>query len=102
MKPVLHTVAGGALAKPFRTHHNSLECVFLRIALELHLKRLIVGGLNRVYEVSRIFRNEGISWKHNPELHARVLPGVQPLRRLDGLDGNMLTGLVEKVCGSSH
>ncbi len=66
--PVLHTVAGGALAKPFRTHHNALDMpLYLRIALELHLKRLIVGGLNRVYELGRIFRNEGISWKHNPE-----------------------------------
>src|SRR5213592_400984 len=66
--PVLQAVAGGALARPFRTHHNALDLdLYLRIALELYLKRLIVGDLPRVYELSRIFRNEGISSQHNPE-----------------------------------
>ncbi|MGZ8652354.1 MAG: lysine--tRNA ligase [Actinomycetota bacterium] len=66
--PVLQSVAGGALAKPFSTHHNALDVdLNLRISLELYLKRLIVGGLERVYEIGRIFRNEGISWKYNPE-----------------------------------
>ena len=66
--PVLQTIAGGALARPFRTHHNALDIdLYLRIALELYLKRLIVGGIPRVYELSRIFRNEGISTQHNPE-----------------------------------
>jgi lysyl-tRNA synthetase class 2 len=66
--PVLQTLAGGALARPFSTHHNALDIdLYLRIALELHLKRLIVGGIPRVYELSRIFRNEGISGQHNPE-----------------------------------
>ena len=66
--PVLHTEAGGAHARPFMTHHNALDMpLYLRIALELHLKRLIVGGMERVYEIGRIFRNEGISTRHNPE-----------------------------------
>jgi len=66
--PVLQPAAGGALARPFTTHHQTLDQDFyLRIALELHLKRLIVGGLDRVYELGRIFRNEGISTRHNPE-----------------------------------
>jgi lysyl-tRNA synthetase class 2 len=66
--PVLHVEAGGAHARPFLTHHNTLDMqLFLRIALELHLKRLIVGGMERVFEIGRIFRNEGISTRHNPE-----------------------------------
>ena len=66
--PVLHNQAGGAAARPFITHHNALDIqLYLRIALELHLKRLIVGGMERVYEIGRVFRNEGIDTKHNPE-----------------------------------
>ncbi|MDZ4851751.1 MAG: lysine--tRNA ligase [Pirellulaceae bacterium] len=66
--PTLHTIAGGAAAKPFTTHHNALDMpLFLRIALELHLKRLLVGGIERVYEMGRVYRNEGVSPKHNPE-----------------------------------
>ena len=66
--PVLHAEAGGAHARPFTTHHNALAMdLYLRIALELHLKRLIVGGMERVFEIGRIFRNEGISTRHNPE-----------------------------------
>ena len=66
--PVLHTEAGGAHARPFTTHHNALDMdLYLRIALELHLKRLIVGGMEKVFEIGRIFRNEGISTRHNPE-----------------------------------
>ncbi len=66
--PVLHAIAGGAAAKPFETYHNKLKMdLFLRIALELPLKRLLVGGIEKVYEIGRVFRNEGISYKHNPE-----------------------------------
>ena len=66
--PVLQTIAGGAAARPFITHHNALDIdMYLRIALELPLKRLIVGGFERVYEIGRVFRNEGVSIRHNPE-----------------------------------
>jgi lysyl-tRNA synthetase, class II len=66
--PTLHSIAGGAAARPFKTHHNALDIsLFLRIALELHLKRLLVGGVERVYELGRVYRNEGIDTKHNPE-----------------------------------
>ena len=66
--PVLHVEAGGATARPFVTHHNTLDMpMYLRIALELHLKRLLVGGMDRVFEIGRIFRNEGMNTTHNPE-----------------------------------
>ncbi|HTV11850.1 MAG TPA: lysine--tRNA ligase [Acidimicrobiales bacterium] len=66
--PIFHTVPGGAAARPFVTHHNSLDVdVYLRIAIELHLKRLVVGGLEKVFEIGRVFRNEGLSPRHNPE-----------------------------------
>jgi lysyl-tRNA synthetase class 2 len=66
--PTLHTIAGGAAARPFNTHHNALDMqLYMRIAIELHLKRLIVGGLEKVYEIGRVYRNEGISTRHNPE-----------------------------------
>ncbi len=66
--PVLHTVPGGAAARPFNTHHNALDMdIHIRISLELYLKRLIVGGMDRVYEMGRVFRNEGLSVRHNPE-----------------------------------
>ncbi len=100
--PVLHTIAGGALAKPFRTHHNALDMpLYLRIALELHLKRLIVGGLNRVYELGRIFRNEGISWKHNPEF--TMLEFYQAYSNYEDLmdmTEELLRRVVTKVNGS--
>ena len=66
--PTLHNLAGGAAARPFITHHNALDMeLYLRIALELHLKRLVVGGMEKVFEIGRVFRNEGIDTTHNPE-----------------------------------
>jgi lysyl-tRNA synthetase class 2 len=66
--PTLHSIPGGASARPFETHHNALDMqLYMRIAIELHLKRLIVGGLEKVYEIGRVYRNEGVSTRHNPE-----------------------------------
>ena len=65
--PTMHSIPGGASARPFITHHNALDMpLYMRIAIELHLKRLIVGGLEKVYEIGRVFRNEGVSTRHNP------------------------------------
>src|SRR6185295_17430936 len=98
----LHGVAGGALAKPFKTHHNALDMtLYLRIAPELYLKRLIVGGLNRVYDMNRIFRNEGISTRHNPEFTMlEFYQAYSNYTDLMDLTETMLTGIVEKVCDS--
>src|SRR4030095_1080064 len=100
--PILHPIAGGALAKPFRTHHNALDMsLFLRIAPELYLNRFIVGGLNRVYDLNRIFRNEGISTRHNPEFTMlEFYQAYSNYTDLMDLTEEMLTGLAEKVCGS--
>ena len=101
--PVLQTVPGGADARPFVTHHNTLDVEMkLRISLELPLKKLIVGGLERVYEMSRVFRNEGISKKHNPEF--TTIEFYQAYATFDDLmqlTEEMLSSLVEKVCGST-
>jgi lysyl-tRNA synthetase, class II len=100
--PILHPIAGGALAKPFKTHHNALDMtLYLRIAPELYLKRLIVGGLNRVYDMNRIFRNEGISTRHNPEFTMlEFYQAYSNYTDLMDLTETMLTDIVEKVCGS--
>jgi lysyl-tRNA synthetase, class II len=100
--PVLQTVAGGALARPFMTHHNALDLdMHLRIALELYLKRLIVGGIPRVYELSRIFRNEGISTQHNPEFTMlEFYQAYSDFRDLMDLTQEMLTQIAESVTGS--
>src|SRR6266705_909784 len=100
--PVLQALAGGAAARPFRTHHNALDMdLYLRIALELYLKRLIVGGLPRVYELSRIFRNEGISSQHNPEFTMlEFYQAYSDYRDLMDLTRTMLTKVAEAVTGS--
>ena len=84
--PILHVEAGGATARPFVTHHNTLDMpLYLRIATELHLKRLIVGGMDRVFEIGRMFRNEGMDTTHNPEFTMmESLRGVRRRRRRDG------------------
>ena len=102
--PVLSPIAGGANARPFITHHNTLDIdMYMRIATELHLKRLIVGGMERVYEVGRIFRNEGMDTKHNPEFTTCEL--YQAYTNLDGmmdiLEG-ILTGAAKDILGTYH
>jgi lysyl-tRNA synthetase, class II len=100
--PVLQTIAGGALARPFRTHHNALDIdLYLRIALELYLKRLIVGGISRVYELSRIFRNEGISTQHNPEFTMlEFYQAYSDYRDLMDLSQELITHIAEVITGS--
>ncbi len=100
--PVLQTIAGGALARPFRTHHNALDIdLYLRIALELYLKRLIVGGIPRVYELSRIFRNEGISTQHNPEFTMlEFYQAYSDYHDLMDLTQEMITGIAQAVAGT--
>ena len=100
--PVLSPIAGGATARPFITHHNTLDIdMYMRIATELHLKRLIVGGIERVYEVGRIFRNEGMDTKHNPEFTTCEL--YQAYTNLDGmmdiLEG-ILSGAAKEIHGT--
>ena len=100
--PVLSPIAGGANARPFITHHNTLDIdMYMRIATELHLKRLIVGGMERVYEVGRIFRNEGMDTKHNPEFTTCEL--YQAYTNLDGmmdiLEG-ILSGAAKEILGT--
>ena len=100
--PVLSPIAGGANARPFITHHNAQDIdMYLRIATELHLKRLIVGGMERVYEVGRIFRNEGMDTKHNPEFTTCEL--YQAYTNLDGmmdiLEG-ILSGAAQEILGT--
>jgi lysyl-tRNA synthetase class 2 len=102
--PVLQTIAGGALARPFRTHHNALDIdMYLRIALELYLKRLIVGGITRVYELSRIFRNEGISTHHNPEFTMlEFYQAYSDYKDLMDLSEELITRVAEKVTGTKQ
>ncbi|RMG40538.1 MAG: lysine--tRNA ligase [Candidatus Dadabacteria bacterium] len=101
--PVLNYVAGGATARPFITHYNALHCdMYLRIALELPLKKLVVGGLERVYEIGRIFRNEGLSKKHNPEFTMlEFYAAYLDYTRLMDLTEEMLHKIVVDLCGSA-
>ncbi|MFO8191892.1 MAG: lysine--tRNA ligase [Bacillota bacterium] len=100
--PIMQTIAGGALARPFVTHHNALDIkLYLRIATELHLKRLLVGGLDKVYEIGRIFRNEGISTIHNPEFTSvEIYQSYADYKDMMNITENLIFQIAEKVFGS--
>ncbi len=102
--PVLHTVAGGTTARPFRTHHNALDMdIYLRIATELYLKRLVVGGLEKVYEIGKVFRNEGLSTNHNPEFTLlEVYEAYADYRDMMELTENMVAEIAERVLGDTE
>jgi len=102
--PVLNTIAGGAAARPFITHHNTLDMdMYLRIATELHLKRLIVGGMERVYEIGRIFRNEGMDVKHNPEFTTvELYEAYTDYHGMMELTENMINACALKACGTDQ
>ena len=101
--PVLQSEAGGADARPFITHHNTLDLpLYLRIATELHLKRLVVGGFQRVYELGRIFRNEGISTRHNPEFTSvEIYEAFADYLDMMDLTEKLLSSICEQICGST-
>lgn len=100
--PVLHTLEIGAAARPFKTHHNALDIdMYLRIETELYLKRLIVGGFDKVYEVGRIFRNEGMDTSHNPEFTTiEMYQAYSDYRDMMDLIENMYREVARKVCGT--
>lgn len=102
--PSMHAIAGGATARPFITHHNALDMdLYLRIATELHLKRLIVGGLERVYEIGRIFRNEGISTRHNPEFTSvEVYQSYGDYHDMMELTENLVAYIAQEALGTTH
>ncbi|HND53002.1 MAG TPA: lysine--tRNA ligase, partial [Pirellulaceae bacterium] len=100
--PTLHSIAGGAAARPFLTHHNALNIpLFMRIALELHLKRLMVGGMERVYELGRVYRNEGISQRHNPEFTMlEVYQAYGDYRSMMDLTERVIVDAIQSIGGS--
>ena len=102
--PVLQSVPGGADARPFETHHNALDLpLTLRIATELHLKRLVVGGFERVYELGRIFRNEGISTRHNPEFTSvEIYQAYADYGDMMDLTERLIAHVCEQVCGGTR
>jgi len=102
--PMMHPIAGGAAARPFTTHHNALDMdLYLRIAPELYLKRLIVGGLERVYEVGRVFRNEGIDIRHNPEFTlAELYQAYADYEDLMRLTEDIVSGIALEVLGTAQ
>jgi lysyl-tRNA synthetase class 2 len=101
--PMMQTIAGGAAARPFVTHHNTFDFdLYLRIAPELYLKRLLVGGLDRVYEINRNFRNEGVSSEHNPEFTMlEFYQAYSDYRDLMALTEDLFAYLAKKICGST-
>ena len=101
--PAMHSVLGGAAARPFHTHHNALDMnLYLRIAPELHLKRLVVGGFDRVYEIGRNFRNEGLSRQHNPEFTMLELyQAYATYQDMMQLTCDLFGELARQVCGST-
>jgi lysyl-tRNA synthetase class 2 len=100
--PIMHANPGGATARPFKTHHNALDLeLYMRVAPELYLKRLLVGGFDRVYEIGRNFRNEGISIKHNPEFTMlEFYMAYSDYEDMMEFVEKMLSGLVETICGT--
>ncbi len=100
--PVLNTISGGATARPFITHHNTLDLdMYLRIATELHLKRLIVGGIERVYEIGRIFRNEGMDTRHNPEFTSvELYEAYTDFNGMMDLFEELLSGAAMEILGT--
>lgn len=101
--PMMHSIAGGASARPFVTHHNALDMtLFMRIAIELHLKRLIVGGLEKVYEIGRVFRNEGTSTRHNPEFTMiELYEAYADYNDIMNLTENLIAHIAKEVHGST-
>src|SRR5450631_2068928 len=101
--PMMHPIPGGAAARPFVTHHNALDTeLYLRIAPELYLKKLVVGGLEKVFEINRNFRNEGISTRHNPEFTMlEFYEAFQDYRYLMDLTETLLREVAQKVCGTT-
>jgi lysyl-tRNA synthetase class 2 len=101
--PTLHSIAGGASARPFITHHNALDMqLYMRIAIELHLKRLIVGGMEKVYEIGRVYRNEGISTRHNPEFTMiELYAAYADYQDIMQLTENLVAHIAQEVLGST-
>lgn len=101
--PTLHSIAGGAAARPFITHHNALDMqLYMRIAIELHLKRLIVGGLEKVYEIGRVYRNEGMSTRHNPEFTMiELYEAYADYKDIMDLTENLIAHIAKEVLGTT-
>ncbi|MBJ6361240.1 lysine--tRNA ligase [Paenibacillus sp. MAHUQ-46] len=101
--PTLHAIAGGAAARPFITHHNALDMqLYMRIAIELHLKRLIVGGMEKVYEIGRVYRNEGISTRHNPEFTMiELYEAYADYKDIMELTENLIVHIAQEVLGAT-
>ncbi len=101
--PMLHSIPGGAAARPFVTHHNALDAdMYIRIALELHLKRLIVGGLEKVYEIGRVFRNEGVSTRHNPEFTMiELYEAYADFNDIMALTENLVAHIAQEILGTT-